>query len=1493
MKETNTKWIKLLEAANSKYLNELSDGEIIGVKVSPSRKKWRLHIKLKNILRVNDIKIVMNEIKSYLISDANGIKGVDFIFTYENTDTTTEVLKEYYEEIIKECQTLKKSVCILPEYRYEILNNTLSIYVANDTDKRLVIDVLKIVKGRLDEYGLGFLETGVHISRFEVSLKDREEERRRLLEQTLETVSYENDLRREANNNSQNNRVDYRQRKSRVAISKKIKELPMTSMQVHEFVQINNTDCVQVEGVLVKGEVKKAGKYLLFEGIITDFEDSIIIKKFLRGNEEQIFREQMFPNTRIQIKGAVQYDTFARDVTIMIQDLTILGEDAADARFDEAEIKRVELHAHTKMSTLDSVLDIEDYIKTAVKFKHKALAVTDHGNCHAMPEFFAKAKKHGIKPIMGVEGYYVDDSNYRISLTDDSIPLNDATYVVYDFETTGLSSNFNEIIEIGAVKMKEGVILDRFSTFVKPKRKASALITDITGITNDDLRNAPSIEEVLPQFKAFVEGCILVAHNATFDNAFLYNELKKLNLYEKDYPTIDTLQLARVLYKERIKQFNLKAVAKTLRVEIDVQHRAVADAQTTTNVFLKMLGDLSDLGITNYQDINSLIDPNEAFKYVFPTHIILLVLNDQGRKNFNKIISDSHTTHFYKEPRVLKSVIEKYREGILVGSACANGEIFTTAFERSFDELLEKIDFYDYIEVQPPQAYWHLVEKSGEEVTKDFIIQTIKTIIKAAEMKNKMVVATGDVHYLDDKDKVYRQIYFNTARPGGGLHELAGIKNPPIMHFMTTTEMLQAFEFLGIDKAYEIVVTNTNIIADKVSEFNLFPDELIVPRDDFMAKYGIPSMSKALREKSYQTAHAIYGEELPQYIKDRLEVELKSIIGNGYSSVYYISHMLVNESLANGYIVGSRGSVGSSFVATMMGITEVNPLAPHYVCPKCHFSAFKITGESTEKYKMDIPTHIEEALSKVSVGYDLEGMDCPHCGSPLNRDGVDIPFETFLGFDGDKVPDIDLNFSGEYQDKAHLFCREVFGEDNAFRAGTIGTVAERTAFGFTRSYFESIGKDVRDAEIKRIVSKITGVKRTTGSHPGGIVVIPDFVEYTDIIPVQYPADDTTSSWRTSHYDYHSFESSLLKLDILGHDDPTMIKHLMDFVKAEPSLFPFSTVEEIPLSDKDVLALFNSINSLNIIDENYPEEVGTIGLPEFGTNFVREMLKDIRPKTVSDIIKISGLSHGTDVWLGNARDLVISTVPGSNPIPFSEIIGCRDDIMTYLLDKNLPAKQAFQIMESVRKGKGLTSAQEKLMIKHNVPSWYIESCKKIKYMFPKAHAVAYVIMALRIGWFKVHRPIYYYAAYFSRRATAFDVEVMAAGKNAIRNKLNEIRDKMDTGKASNKEIELYGELEIAYEMVLRGYSFKQIDIDKSQARHFIICEDKKSLLMPFMALDSLGEAAANSVVEARDERPFTSIKDVERRTKLNRTIMARLRHLEVFGDLPEDDQTGLF
>ena len=730
--------------------------------------------------------------------------------------------------------------------------------------------------------------------------------------------------------------------------------------------------------------------------------------------------------------------------------------------------------------------------------------------------------------------------------------------------------------------------------------------------------------------------------------------------------------------------------------------------------------------------------------------------------------------------------------------------------------------------------------------------------------------------------------------PGGGIHPLCDpkIKKLPSQHFLTTTEMLEEFKFLPYDEAYQYVVENTNKIADMCEEYPLFPKDLFTPRDDFLDKYGVPSMSEGVRKLSYETAYEMYGNPLPKYIVDRLELELKSIIGNGFASVYYISHMLVKQSNDNGYIVGSRGSVGSSFVATMMGITEVNPLKPHYVCPHCHFTAFKFTGRDKEEYPTNYPEYIQKELDQVDCGFDLPDLTCPICGEKLNHNGIDIAFQTFLGFDGDKVPDIDLNFSGEYQDKAHLFCREMFGIDNSFRAGTVSSVADKTAYGFVKGYIERKDGKFRQAEISRIASEIAGCKRTTGQHPGGIVVVPDHIEYADITPVQYPADDTTAAWRTTHYDYHSFEKNLLKLDILGHDDPTVIKALMDYVKQNPDEFDFTTVDEIPFIDPLVLSLFSGKEALNLQgDDGDRLSSGTIGVPEFGTNFVREMLETIKPKTYGEVLKVSGLSHGTDVWLGNASVLVLGESKLYNgKLPFKEVIGCRDDIMIYLLSKNLPAFDAFNIMERVRKGKGLSPENEKLMREFDVPEWYIESCKLIKYLFPKAHATAYVIMALRIAWFKVYRPIYYYSVYFSKRAKAFDCETFVGGRNAIRNMISLI-EKKDERK--NKEEDLLDELKIALEMVLRGFSFKQIDINISEASDFVISNDKKSLYLPFSALDSLGEAAARTVVEARKVMPFTSVEDVEKRTKLNKTQIAKLKSLHAFGDLPETSQITLF
>ncbi|HBP25984.1 MAG TPA: PolC-type DNA polymerase III [Acholeplasmatales bacterium] len=785
-----------------------------------------------------------------------------------------------------------------------------------------------------------------------------------------------------------------------------------------------------------------------------------------------------------------------------------------------------------------------------------------------------------------------------------------------------------------------------------------------------------------------------------------------------------------------------------------------------------------------------------------------------------------------------------------------------------------------------------MFESDDDEGNTKIIQDIIRKIIRAGKERGKIVVATGDVHVLTKDDAKLREIFINAPQVGGGLHKLFNAKHIAAQHFMSTKEMLEEFRFLGEDLAYELVVTNSNRVSELAERYPLFPDQLFAPSDDFLKNRGVPSVKQAVIDLTYKRAFARYGENLPLYVLDRTKKELNSIINNNYASIYYISHLLVKKSKDDGYVVGSRGSVGSSLVAFFMGITEVNSLPPHYVCPNCHFVAFKLNNDEKKKYPMAIEAEgLDPILQSAGTGFDLPDHDCPVCGKKLTKDGFDVPFETFLGFKGDKIPDIDLNFSGDYQAKAHEFCREVFGPENAFRAGTISTIADKTAFGYVKGYLERKGIQARNCEIDRLAAKVTGVKRSTGQHPGGIVVIPKEIEYSDIIPVQYPADDTASDWRTTHYDYHKFEDNLLKLDILGHDDPTMIRHLMNFVEKDPDAFPFATVDDIPFWDKKVLGLFSGVSSMDVDATQVHEVVGTTGIPEFGTTLAKDMLREIRPKTVSELVKISGLSHGTDVWNGNARDYMLGLKKEAGPIDFKDLIGCRDDIMIYLLSRGLPAIEAFKIMESVRHGNGVSPEYEKEMLDYNIPKWYIDSCKMIKYMFPKAHASAYVIMALRIGWFKVHRPLQYYAAYFSRRANAFDVVAMAGGYYSINLRVKELEDKIKAKQASNKEFDLYNCLILALEMTARGFTFQQIDIMKSSWRDFLI--EGNSLVIPLKAMDNLGEATAKSVTDARDEAMFSSTKDIMRRTKLNATVFEKLSEIGAFKDLPNDDQLGLF
>ncbi|MDD4077531.1 MAG: PolC-type DNA polymerase III, partial [Bacilli bacterium] len=1276
----------------------------------------------------------------------------------------------------------------------------------------------------------------------------------------------------------------------------RLKDVPASEVQIIEYTQKYGNPKFVVEGDILDASIREVrGGYKIYEALLFDENDSLIIKTFLNVNssqDENFYMNHGFKGHRVRVFGYLEYDRYAGDVTLKIREMLGLGKSEVKRRVDLAPRRRVELHAHTKMSTQDGVMDIADYVNTALEFQHRALAVCDHYNIQALPDLDTLTQNTDLKPIFGLEGVMVDENKFRIALTDHDINLDDTVYVVYDLETTGLSSNYNEIIEIAAVKIYNGEIIDEFSTYVKPKRSIPLEITEITSITEDDVRMAPAIDGVIGLFKNFIEGAILVAHNAIFDNSYLYKNLRDYNLFIDEYPSIDTLQLAKVRYGSKLKTFNLKSVAKYFDVELTQHHRAIYDAKTTAEVFMRMLKELRSAGINNYSQLNSLIVEEEAYAHAFPTHITILAKNRTGIKNLNKIISASHTVHFYGEPRIPKKYLAKHREGLLIGSACGAGEIFNLALRDDYNKLLQAVDFYDYLEVQPIDSYLYMLDTGDGAYDESCIKDAIKKIIKAGKTKGKTVVATGDVHILNKEDLKFREIFINTPQVGGGLHPLYNVKRIPSQHFRSTDEMHKEFAFLGAELAEEIVIINSNLIADLIERFTLFPDRLFAPSDDSLKERGIPSMKQAVIELTYRKAQELYGKDLPPYIADRIQKELTSINNNNFASIYYISHLLVQHSKDAGYIVGSRGSVGSSLVAFFMGITEVNALPPHYYCSKCHFIAIKLNKEEKKKYSPFLKAEeFEEILQKVGTGYDLPLADCPLCGHSLSSDGVDIPFETFLGIKGDKVPDIDLNFSGEYQSRAHDFCRELFGDNHAFRAGTISTIAEKTAWGFAKGYLERQGIQARNCEVARLANKITGVKRSTGQHPGGIVIIPKEIEYSDIIPVQYPADDLSSSWRTTHYDYHKFEANLLKMDILGHDDPTMIWQLMSYVEKMADKFPFTTVEEIPLADKKVLALFSGLSSLGVNAADVHEVIGTTGLPEFGTPLAKEMLREIRPKTVEELIKISGLSHGKDVWSGNARDYMLGVNKEVGPIPFRDLIGCRDDIMVYLLSKGLPAIDAFKIMEDVRKGKGVEPHYEREMLAYNVPNWYIDSCKKIKYMFPKAHAAAYVIMALRIGWFKVYRPIYYYAAYFSRRANAFDIDAMAAGSSAINLKLNELDTKIKNKKAAAKEFEIYNTLLLALEMTMRGFTFQQINIFESSWRDFIITGN--SLIIPFRAMDSLGEATAKSITDARDEAMFTSERDILRRTKINTTVFEKLRQIGAFQGLPQDDQIGLF
>ncbi|MDA8233744.1 MAG: PolC-type DNA polymerase III, partial [Clostridia bacterium] len=1102
--------------------------------------------------------------------------------------------------------------------------------------------------------------------------------------------------------------------------------------------------------------------------------------------------------------------------------------------------KRVELHVHTKMSSMDGLASAGELIKRAAQWGHKAIAITDHGVVQAFPEADEAGQKHKIKVIYGVEGYLVDDG-IPIVVNPAAVELARGEYIVFDLETTGFSPNVNEIIEIGAVKVLDGTVTQRFSSFVKPEHPIPYEITQLTGITQDMVAEAPPISEVLPRFMEFAGDGVLVAHNAFFDTGFLRVKLSQYLGRSLDNPILDTLGLARALLPN-LKNHKLKTVTSEFEITLENHHRAVDDAEATTQVFLKLLNLCQEQNITSLEQVNTLTK-NINLDQLKSYHIIILVQNQIGLMNLYRLITKSHLEYYHRHPRIPKSQLTKHREGLIIGSACEAGQLIRSYLDGASLEKLEEIaGFYDYLEIQPLGNNKFMLKEGSARSWED-LKKINQTMVELGEALNIPVVATGDVHFLDPEDEVYRRILM----AGKGFDD-ADDQAP--LYFRTTEEMLEEFSYLGETKAQEVVITNPGLIADRTEVLKPMPDDFYPPKID--------GAEDQIRDMTYETAWQIYGKPLPEIVQKRVDKELNSIINNGFSVLYLIAHKLVKKSNDDGYLVGSRGSVGSSFVATMTRITEVNPLPPHYICPNCKHNEFIMDGS-------------------YGSGADLPDKDCPACGSRYKKDGHDIPFEVFLGFEGDKVPDIDLNFSGEYQPRAHKYTEELFGEGYVFRAGTTGTIAEKTAFGFVKNYLDERNTVKRSAEMNRLVQGCTGVKRTTGQHPGGVMVVPRDMDVHEFTPLQHPADDKKSGIITTHFDYHSISGRIVKLDILGHDDPTAIKMLEDLTGVD--------AKTIPLDEPEVLKLFSGTESLGITPEQIRSQMGTYGIPEFGTKFVRQMLEDTKPTTFSELVRISGFSHGTDVWLNNAQDLI-----RSGTCRLSEAISTRDDIMVYLIYQGLEPGRAFKIMEGVRKGKGVKPDDEEEMLKHDTPQWYIESCKKIKYMFPKAHAVAYVMMAFRIAYFKVYYPDAFYATYFSVRADEFDADLICQGPEAVTMMMDEIEAKGN--QASQKEKNLLTILELALEMYMRGIKMARVDLNQSHATRFQILQ--QGLLLPsLVSLQGLGENAAKNMVAAREEGPFSSIEDLRVRARISKTVIEMLEKHGCLKGLSATDQMELF
>lgn len=1408
------------------FMEQFSDKfEVKRLKVNTKQRAWELEIKVKSMLPLSELsRIEENLCQEYKLARAK--------FTIQDglSADINGIVDNYWGDI-KDLvvKTNPSFIGFLKDSQVSVRDGRVFVKVANKD----IASFLNLRKcdSIFEKYISDYLQTSCKVVIDSDNERiEHEEYVNSVLEEESKIVEQALKAQKTKTADSRSSRTE--EAPSNIILGKSFFDPPMKISEIAE-----DSGRVTIEGTIFAVDTKALnnGKTIIIFNI-TDHTNSITAKLFVKDESS---KEKLLAGITegrfVRIKGDVQLDPFIKELVIYPNNIV---ESEKKKRVDTAPEKRVELHAHTGMSAMDGFSSAAQLIKRAKEWGHKAIAITDHGVVQAFPEAYETSKKTGVKVIYGVEGYFVNDG-VPIVYNARSVGF-DEEFVVFDIETTGLSANTDRITEIGAVKIKNGSIVEIFSELINPEISIPDNITKLTGITDDMVRDKETIREVLPRFLSFAGEVPLVAHNALFDWGFIRIKAEEMGL-KVNNPVIDTLQLSRNLLTE-LKKHKLNIICDHLNIKLENHHRASDDATATAHVFLKFVEMLKERDINNVDAINNIASQAKNLKSAESFHIIILVKNMVGLKNLYKLISISHLEYFYKKPRIPKSLLMQYREGLIIGSACEAGEIYRSILNNADDSLIvEQAKFYDYLEIQPNGNNEFLV-RTGRVNGVEGLNEINRKIVKLGERLGKPVAATGDIHFLEPEDEIYRRIIM-----GGQGFSDADEQAP--LYFKTTDEMLEEFSYLGKEKAYEVVITNPNKIIEQIEDIKPIPDETFPPK--------IEGSEEQIREMTMKKAHSIYGDELPEIIVKRLEKELNSIINNGYAVMYLIAQKLVTKSLSDGYLVGSRGSVGSSFVATMCDITEVNPLPPHYICPNCKKSEFILDGS-------------------IGSGADMPDKDCPNCGTRYIKDGHDIPFEMFLGFDGDKEPDIDLNFAGEYQPKVHKYTEELFGKGYVFRAGTIGTIAEKTAYGFIKKYYDEKNIKLNSAEANRLVKGCTGIKRTTGQHPGGVMIVPDYKEIYDFTPIQRPADDTSSSIITTHFDYHSISGRILKLDILGHDVPTIIRMLEDMTGFG--------VNKIPLDDPKTMSLFTSTEALNVNLDEIDCKVGSLGIPEFGTKFVRQMLMDTQPKTFAELVRISGLSHGTDVWLNNAQDLIKNGTTNLNGV-----ISTRDDIMLFLIYKGVKPKMAFKTAESVRKGKGLTEEMEQAMREQNVPDWYITSCKTVKYLFPKAHATAYVMMSFRIAYYKVYYPEAFYATYYTVKIDDFDADLIVKGKEAVKAKWIEIDKKGNN--ATTKEKNLATLLESVYEMYLRGIKVLPVDLYRSSANKFTLTPE--GILPPLNALQGLGINAAISIVNAREESQFLSVDDLRERAKVSKTVIEILKGHGCLEGIPENNQLSLF